>query len=105
MLLFDAAPSKVEYVTVVRTSDTSMTVTWRRLSIVEARGILTGYTMEYGPAGQENVRVQLVNIGPEEGTVMIAGLDPEVTYSVVVYASTAAGRSASDAVIIQAGKC
>ena len=104
LFLFIAAPSKVEDVTVVRTSDTSVTVTWRRLSIVEARGIITGYTVEYKPSEQQNRQVQLVNVGPEERTVMVAGLDPQVAYHVVVHATTAAGSSVSDAVIIQAGK-
>lgn len=91
-------------VTVVRTSDTTMTVTWRRLSIVEARGIIVGYTVEYGPSEQQNGEVQLIDVGPGEGTVMITGLDPEVAYRVVVYALTAAGRSTSDVVIVDAGK-
>ena len=82
----------------MHTSDTSVTVTWRRLSIVEARGILNGYTVEYKPLEQMDSQFRLVDVGPEEGTVMITGLEPGVTYSFMVYASTAAGRSASDPV-------
>lgn len=98
------APPKVKNVTVVRTSDTTMIVTWRRFSIVEARGIITGYAVQYGPSEQQNGEVQLVDIGPGEGTTVITGLDPEGTYHVVVYAITATGHSASDIVIVEAGK-
>ena len=86
----------------MRTSDTSITVTWRKLSIVEARGILIGYSVEYGPPEQQRGQVRLVDVGPEEGKVMITDLNPEVAYHVVVYAATAVGRSASDTVIVEA---
>ena len=33
---------------------------------------------------------------------MITGLDPKVTYSVIVHATTVVGGSASDAVIVEA---
>ena len=58
--------------------------------------------MEHRPAEQQSSQVQLVDVGPEEETVTITDLNPEVAYRVVVYATTASGRSASDAVVVDA---
>ena len=82
-------------VSVDRTSDTSITVRWTRLTIVEARGVITGFIIEYKPTDDKKRQTQQVDVGPDESVVIITNLDPSVAYSVTVYAVSGGGQSAA----------
>ena len=103
-MLYTTAPAKVSDVTVRRLSDTSLTVTWRRLSLVEARGIVTGYTVLYRPSEQQRKQAQQLMVGPNEGVVIITGLVAEVVYSVSVQVATTGGMSVSDDITVLPGE-
>ena len=91
-------------VTVRHLSDTSISVTWRRLSLLEARGIVTGYTVLYRPSEQQRKQAQQIMVGPDEGVVVITGLVAEVVYSVSVQVATTGGISVSDDITVLPGE-
>ena len=70
---------------------------------MEARGIITGYTVVYRPSLQRK-QVQQVTVGPNEDVVLITGLLAGVVYSVSVQVATAGGMSVSDDVIVPDGE-
>ena len=103
MSFISAVPAEVSDVSVDRTSDTSMTVRWTRLTIVEARGVITGYIIEYKPTDSKKRQTQQVEAGPDESVVVIQNLNPSVAYSVTVYAVSGGGQStASNPVTVPA---
>ena len=84
-------------VMVDRISETVMTVSWRPLTLTEARGFVSHYTVSYSPASQTAGRkrqadmTEVVVPGMESSMVIIDGLDPDTAYQVQVSASTGAG--------------
>jgi len=94
-------------VTTQRLNDTHMIVTWTPLSLEQAHGFITGYTVSYEPAPNTGGRRKR-QAGPRAETVSgtpatIGGLTPNVAYSVTVRASTAAGAGVTSDPIIASG--
>ena len=90
------APSKAPEFTITWTSLTAMDVSWIPLTLEEARGFVTGYTVTYTAEEEEKRRKRDHDSGSEtvpgdESSVAIDGLDPDAQYSVSVAAETAAG--------------
>ena len=81
----------------MRTSGTTMTVSWNPLSIVEAKGMVSSYTVEYAPSDTQSGRRQLqqVSVSSDQSSVEIDGLDADSAYRVGVFATTGAGVSVS----------
>ena len=76
--------------TVERVNGTHINVTWEELSPADARGDVVSYSILYTPVtrqGEDNVVVVTGN----QSSVLIGGLDPQQTYTVQVWATTAAG--------------
>ena len=76
--------------TVERVNGTHINVTWEVLSPADARGDVVSYSILYTPVtrqGEDNVVVVTGN----QSSVLIRGLDPQVTYTVQVWVTTAAG--------------
>ena len=76
--------------TVERVNGTHINVTWEELSPADARGDVVSYSILYTPVtrqGEDNVVVVTGN----QSSVLIGGLDPQQTYRVEVWATTAAG--------------
>ena len=71
---------------------------------MEARGIVTGYIVQYRPSEQERKQAQQVMVGPDEGVVVITGLVAEVVYSVSVQVVTTGGMSISDDITVPPGE-
>ena len=78
-----------------------MDVSWVPLTLEEARGFITGYTVTYTAEEDEERRRQLSKrdhdggsetVSEDQSSVTISGLDPDTQYSVSVAAETAVGR-------------
>ena len=93
-------------VMVERISETAMTVSWQPLTLAEARGFVSHYTVTYSPqiiSGGRKRQAAMTEVvsGMDSSMVIIDGLDPDTAaYQVQVSASTGAGVGAvSDPVV------
>ena len=92
-LVPSVSPSGVR---VERLTSTAMNVSWTLLTLEEARGFVTSYTVSYreweGAGRRHVVETESVVVpGGEQSSVVIGGLDPGSSYLVSVSASTSAG--------------
>ena len=94
----------VENVVVERTSPTTMDVSWRPLTLSEARGFVTFYSIAYTPTPNSRRRqsqTMFMNASADSSSVTVVGLDGDLAYSVTVSASTRAGMGPqSDLMIV-----
>ena len=84
-------------VMVERTSPTTMAVSWRPLTLSEARGFVIFYGIAYTPTSNSRRRqapqdMMRVNASADSSNVTIMGLDRKLGYSVTVSAITRAGK-------------
>ena len=77
-------------VTAIRTTPTDMVVSWRRLTLAEAMGFITHYTVRYSTENGIIIMTMIVK-GMDANTTTIKDLDPNSDYNVQVLASNAAG--------------
>ena len=72
-----------------------MNVTWMPISLEEARGVITNYTVTYEPApstgGPQKRDHDRSSVAVKGTMAVISGLSPNLAYSVTVRANTAAG--------------
>ena len=86
-----------------------MAVSWRPLTLSEARGFVTFYSIAYAPTSNSRRQqapqdMMRVNASADSSNVTIMGLDRDLGYSVTVSASTIAGIGPqSDAVMVAEG--
>ena len=83
--------------TVDRTSPTTMVVSWRPLTLTEARGFVSHYTVTYSPqiisGGRKRQAAMMAVVkGMDSNSTTITDLDPNTVYEVQVSASTGAGE-------------
>ena len=79
-----------------RTSPTTMDVSWRPLTLSEARGAVTFYSIAYTPTPNSRRRqtsesTLAVNASNDSSSISIPDLNRTLAYSVTVSASTIAG--------------
>ena len=85
---------------ITRLTDGSIVVMWKLLTLEEARGFITGYTVT---AQQADFGINLrqssmsVTVSPNTTSAVIDGLDPKLAYWVSVSAGTTAGGSVTNA--------
>ena len=84
-----AAPHSVSNVTVTRTSDTSVLVSWEGLTPVEARGIPT-YMVLLKSVGGGSSTGDITQVTSNTSAVL-TDVDPTTTYEVTVTVYTGAG--------------
>ena len=82
---------------VERVSPTTMSVSWTPLTLSEARGFVTFYTVAYTPVLNRRRRqvsqdTMYMNVSADSSSVTIVGLDGSLAYSVQVSAGTRAGQ-------------
>ena len=79
-----------------------MAVSWGPLSLEEARGFITKYTVTAQPANtrQRHEETVTVSVPPSESMTVIEGLDYTLAYWVSVSASTAAGTSTNNSRVL-----
>ena len=89
-------------VAVVRVNGTHMNITWGKLSLEEARGFITGYSVTYDITdGRTRREVRSELVGKDESYKLIGSLDIAKGYYVTVSARTSAGEGvASDAFVV-----
>ena len=80
-------------VRVERLTSTAMNVSWTLLTLEEARGFVTSYTVSYrkDEGMAKRTTESVVVPGGEQSSVVIGGLGPGSSYLVSVSASTSAG--------------
>ncbi len=93
--MFISAPSVSLNFNVSRTSPTAIMVSWKPLTLSEARGFITFYIIEYYPFIVENKRQSLdimrMDVSAFLSSTTIGGLDGKLDYIIQVSASTSAG--------------
>ena len=88
-----------------RLNVTHMNITWVKLSLEEARGVVTGYTVAYDTLeSRRRKEVMLEFAQPEDSYKVIGGLGFINSYSITVSASTAVGQGISSPPITVNGK-
>ena len=79
----------------VRISGSVMRVSWTSLTLTEARGFITHYTVAYFPLSsgskREELNILYQTVGKDSSDATIEDLDGYSAYVVQVSASTAAG--------------
>ncbi len=93
----NSAPSIAPNITEIhRTSPTTIIVSWKPLTLSEARGFITFYIIEYYPSLNNKKRqapsnIMRVNASADSSSATIAGIDEDSIYTVQVSAGTSAG--------------
>lgn len=83
-----------------------MNVTWTKLTLEEARGIITAYIMMYEIVSSRHKKEVMEELSePGKSYKVVGGLDFTSSYLVTVSASTAAGRGISSSTFTVQGKC
>ena len=80
-------------------SDSSVALSWEPLTLEEARGFVTGYTVTAVPITEAERRRQgeiMTTVDPNTSRVVLNGLDPRLPYWVSVSGSTAVGTSTNN---------
>ena len=87
-------------VQIMRLTSTQLVVRWEPLSLEEARGFITHYTVTADPASTQRRRqvegAFSVTVGPNTTRAVLDGLSSVLTYWITVSASTAVGTSTSN---------
>ena len=83
---------------ITRLSDTTVAVSWRPLTLEEARGFIIGYTVTAEPRDGRRRQVETLSVmaAPNENMATIQRLVPSQEYWVTVAASTTAGTSTNN---------
>ena len=98
----DSAPRDVR---VRRLNATHVNISWVKLTLDEARGFVTLYTIRYDSVGSRNKRAVKIEVaGPESSYKVIGGVGITESYSVTVSASTSAGEGIIGTPVIVSGK-
>ena len=88
---------------VMRLSSSQITVSWQPLSLEEARGFITKYTVTAEPTTLTRRRQEgtlSVSVEHNATRVVLDGLSPNLAYSVSVSASTTVGTSSNNNITI-----
>ena len=92
-------PKNIE---VDRLNDTAVRVTWEPLTLIEARGFITNYTVTLQPQGsRKRADGSIVTTVPHNvSDVIITDLDPGTEYIVTVAVGTSAGQNTSTPMLL-----
>ena len=95
--LAHAVPSDGPNITnITRQANGSVVVSWEPLSLEEARGFITGYTVtatnQFGLYVRQ-MPVSPVTVGPHQNTATLCCLHPRHGYRISLFASTKLGKS------------
>lgn len=82
-----------------------MNVSWVQLTLDEARGFVTGYTIRYDTLESRRRRAVVMEVvHPDSTYKVIGGLGFTESYSITVSASTSAGEGIDSAPFVISGK-
>ena len=87
-------PLPVQNVMATHINNTAIRVSWSPLTLTQARGFLTGYTITLAPTPisrkRQNNGIVIAMAGPTDTSIVVTGLNPTVQYSVTVVGGTSA---------------
>ena len=95
--MYYTAPSVApQNVRIIRPSATLMVVSWRPLTLAEAMGFVSHYTVTYSPqviSGRRKRQAAMTEVvsGMDSNIVSIDGLDTDTVYNIHVSATTGGG--------------
>ena len=89
------APSDTLKITVTSINGSTMLISWKPLSPVEARGFVRYYLVTWTPGARGTTGGGTANLTADITNFLITGLDPRVNYMVSVRAGTNAGVGAT----------
>ena len=90
-----------------RQTDGSIMMTWKLLTLEEARGFITGYTVTAQQADFGLVLRQTptsVRVSPNDTMATISGLDPKHAYTITLSANTSQGGNSSSTLLQPVGE-
>ena len=90
-----------------RHEDGSIIVMWKLLTLEEARGFITGYTVTAQQADFGLVLRQTANtvgVSPNDSMAIIHGLDPKHAYNITLSANTSQGKNSSSTLLQPSGE-
>ena len=92
-------------ITVTRVSSTSAIVSWTPLTLSEARGFVTEYSVTYWREGSDSANGVTVRVPGNESSVIVNNLDADSNYLFTVSAGTVEGASnVSDTIVFQGAR-
>ena len=85
----------------MRITPSSIEVSWLSLSLEEARGFVSSYTVAY-QSGMNNFSLlaMYISVPGNQTIVVIDGLNPDFIYHVKVWANTSAGAGMASKAIV-----
>ena len=90
-----SGPLPVQNVMATRINNTAIRVSWSPLTLPQARGFLTGYTITITPTPisrkRQNNGAVIAMAGPTDTSIVVTGLNPTLQYSVTVAGGTSVG--------------
>ena len=81
-----------------------MNISWSLIPITEARGFIQSYLILYQEIANRKRQISSVSVAATDSSVVIGGLDPDISYSVSISASTNAGQGEFTSEVVVAGK-
>ena len=88
-------------VRVMRVNPSSMEVSWQPISLAEARGFVSSYTIAYqSERNNFSLSAMKISVPGNQTIVVIDGLNPDLTYHIKVWANTSAGAGMASKAIV-----
>lgn len=87
-----AEPGRIELLDASRRSDKTASVSWKSLTLVEARGWILNFTVYYWESGNQPNTAQSIVVNANINSTTVTELDPYTAYRVAVAASTRIGK-------------
>ena len=104
-IFFTAPMTAPDRIMVRRSNATYLNISWEKMSLEEARGFVTGYTIRYDSIERRRRRAVTVEaVDPDSFHKVIGGLQLTESYSITVSASTSAGEGVESAPVILEGE-
>ena len=91
-------------VTLVRVNSTAVKVSWMPLTLEEARGIITGYSVMYQTSDSRSRTVNTISVDFDASSVVIGNLREEERYGVSVACRTTNGTGQASDFVYEPGE-
>ena len=103
-LPYISVPPTPANISVLRLNGTHMNISWSLIPITKARGFIQSYFILYRQIDNRKRQTFSVSVPATDSSVVIGGLDPGKSYSVLISASTNAGQGAFTSEVVVEGK-
>ena len=99
-----SVPPTPTNISALRLNGTHMNISWSLIPITTARGFIQSYLILYQQIDNKKRQTFSVSVPATDNSVVIGGLDPGKSYSVLISAYTNAGLGAFTSAIVVKGK-